>query len=162
MVVHLIDACQAAARSPVQRPAARSVTASAPSWRTIWPRRSLRENIAVRRFQSEGGAMSEERRKAAWIGGSVLVKGDVVSHEDLVIDGQVQGTIELGLLIPQHNVLEVVEFEPISEEELRMWRVLRQYEAIASIAPQIVAPDLVDAIAPYRDMNSVSPMVFRL
>jgi hypothetical protein len=75
---------------------------------------------------------------------------------------QMQGTIELGLLIPQHNVLEVVEFEPISEEELRMWRVLRQYEAIASIAPQIVAPDLVDAIAPYRDMNSVSPMVFRL
>ena len=75
---------------------------------------------------------------------------------------QMQGTIELGLLIPQHNVLEVVEFEPISEEEFRMWRVLRQYEAIASIAPQIVAPDLVDAIAPYRDMNSVSPMVFRL
>jgi len=75
---------------------------------------------------------------------------------------QMQGTIELGLLISQHNVLEVVEFEPISEEELRMWRVLRQYEAIASIAPQIVAPDLVDAIAPYRDMNSVSPMVFRL
>src|SRR3954466_5121762 len=96
MVVHLIDACQVAARSPGQRPAARSVAASGPSWRTIWPRRSLRENIAVRRFQSEGGAMSEERRKAAWIGGSVLVKGDVVSHEDLVIDGQVQGTIELG------------------------------------------------------------------
>ena len=40
--------------------------------------------------------MAEERRKAAWIGGSILVKGDVVSSEDLVIDGQVQGTIELG------------------------------------------------------------------
>jgi cytoskeletal protein CcmA (bactofilin family) len=38
----------------------------------------------------------DERRKAAWIGGSILVKGDVVSTEDLVIDGQVQGTIELG------------------------------------------------------------------
>lgn len=38
----------------------------------------------------------EERRKAAWIGGSVLVKGAVVSTEDLVIDGQVEGTIELG------------------------------------------------------------------
>jgi cytoskeletal protein CcmA (bactofilin family) len=38
----------------------------------------------------------EERRRAAWIGGSVLVKGDVVSSEDLVIDGQVHGTIELG------------------------------------------------------------------
>ena len=38
----------------------------------------------------------DERRRAAWIGGSVLVKGDVVSTEDLMIDGQVQGTIELG------------------------------------------------------------------
>jgi len=75
---------------------------------------------------------------------------------------QMQGTIELGLLIPQHNVLEVVEFEPISDEELRMWRVLRQYEAIAAIAPQIVAADLADAIGPYRDMNSVSPMESRL
>lgn len=40
--------------------------------------------------------MTDERRKAAWIGGSILVKGDIVSTEDLVIDGQVQGTIELG------------------------------------------------------------------
>lgn len=40
--------------------------------------------------------MADERRKAAWIGGSILVRGDVVSTEDLVIDGQVQGTIELG------------------------------------------------------------------
>ena len=38
----------------------------------------------------------DERRRAAWIGGSILVKGDVVSTEDLIIDGQVQGTIELG------------------------------------------------------------------
>ena len=42
----------------------------------------------------------DERRKAAWIGGSVHVKGDVVATEDLVIDGQVQGTIELG----DHNL----------------------------------------------------------
>ncbi len=38
----------------------------------------------------------EERRKAALIGGSILVKGAVVSTEDLVIDGQVEGTIEVG------------------------------------------------------------------
>ncbi|MEO7133369.1 MAG: polymer-forming cytoskeletal protein [Vicinamibacterales bacterium] len=40
--------------------------------------------------------MADERRRAAWIGGSVLVKGDVVSGEDLVIDGKVEGTIEVG------------------------------------------------------------------
>ena len=40
--------------------------------------------------------MAEERRKAAWIGGAIVVKGDVVSNEDLVIDGQIHGSIELG------------------------------------------------------------------
>ena len=44
--------------------------------------------------------MADERRRAAWIGGSVLVKGDVVASEDLVIDGKVEGTIELG----EHNL----------------------------------------------------------
>jgi cytoskeletal protein CcmA (bactofilin family) len=38
----------------------------------------------------------EERRKAAWIGTQVFVKGDVVATGDLIIDGRVEGTIELG------------------------------------------------------------------
>ncbi len=69
---------------------------------------------------------------------------------------QMQGTIELRSMIPHQNVLEVVEFEPVSEEELIMWRVLRQYEAVASIAQKILAPDLADAIKPYRDVKTVS------
>jgi cytoskeletal protein CcmA (bactofilin family) len=38
----------------------------------------------------------EERRKAAWIGKAVFVRGDVVATGDLMIDGRVEGTIELG------------------------------------------------------------------
>ncbi len=38
----------------------------------------------------------EERRRANWIGGSVRVKGEVVSTGDLIIDGHVEGTIDLG------------------------------------------------------------------
>ena len=38
----------------------------------------------------------EERRKAAWIGQAVFVRGDVVATGDLVIDGKVEGTIALG------------------------------------------------------------------
>ena len=38
----------------------------------------------------------DERRLASWIGKSILIKGDVVSSGDLVIDGEIQGTIELG------------------------------------------------------------------
>ena len=44
--------------------------------------------------------MVDERRRAGWIGGSILVKGDVTSSEDLAIDGQVEGTIEVG----DHNL----------------------------------------------------------
>jgi cytoskeletal protein CcmA (bactofilin family) len=46
----------------------------------------------------EGGV--DERRLACWIGKSILIKGDVVASGDLVIDGQVEGTIDLG----DHNL----------------------------------------------------------
>lgn len=88
----------------------------------------------------------------------MLTRKDTFTDDPLVLLtlAQMQSTIELGSLIPQCNVLEVVEFEPISEEELLMWRVLRQYQAIASIADKIVAADLADAIKPYRSVKMVS------
>ena len=41
-----------------------------------------------------------ERRQSAWIGQLILVRGEVVAKGDLVIDGQVEGTIEVG----DHNL----------------------------------------------------------
>jgi cytoskeletal protein CcmA (bactofilin family) len=38
---------------------------------------------------------------AAWIGKALVVQGKIVSTEDLTIDGQVEGTIELG----QHGLM---------------------------------------------------------
>src|SRR6266404_3804735 len=37
-----------------------------------------------------------ERRMTAWIGKAVRVEGKVISTEDLTIDGEVEGSIELG------------------------------------------------------------------
>jgi cytoskeletal protein CcmA (bactofilin family) len=37
-----------------------------------------------------------ERRVSAWIGKAVRVEGRVISTEDLTIDGDVEGSIELG------------------------------------------------------------------
>ena len=37
-----------------------------------------------------------ERRVLAWIGRAIRVEGKVISTEDLTIDGQVEGSIELG------------------------------------------------------------------
>jgi cytoskeletal protein CcmA (bactofilin family) len=44
----------------------------------------------------QGTRVVEERRLAAWIGKSLIVHGKVISNQDLTIDGQVEGTIELG------------------------------------------------------------------
>ncbi|HMF95134.1 MAG TPA: polymer-forming cytoskeletal protein [Vicinamibacterales bacterium] len=41
-------------------------------------------------------APADERRVAAWIGRSLTIEGRVVSQEHLTIDGQVEGTIEVG------------------------------------------------------------------
>ncbi len=38
----------------------------------------------------------DERRTAAWIGKALRIEGRIVSRENLTIDGEVEGTIELG------------------------------------------------------------------
>jgi cytoskeletal protein CcmA (bactofilin family) len=42
------------------------------------------------------GPTFDERRTAAWIGKALRIEGKVISHENLTIDGQVEGTIEVG------------------------------------------------------------------
>lgn len=37
--------------------------------------------------------MFEERRVAAWIGGSLVIKGDITSSEDMTIAGEVEGDV---------------------------------------------------------------------
>ena len=41
------------------------------------------------------GRPFDERRVVAWVGKSVIFKGDLISSEDMTIDGRVEGTIEL-------------------------------------------------------------------
>jgi cytoskeletal protein CcmA (bactofilin family) len=36
-----------------------------------------------------------ERRTIAWVGKSVIFRGDLISSEDMTIDGRVEGTIEV-------------------------------------------------------------------
>jgi cytoskeletal protein CcmA (bactofilin family) len=38
---------------------------------------------------------AEERRVVAWIGKSVVFRGDLISSEDMTIDGRVEGSIEV-------------------------------------------------------------------
>ena len=45
---------------------------------------------------SNGTPNTPERRTVAWIGKAVRVEGKVISGEDLTIDGDIVGSIELG------------------------------------------------------------------
>jgi cytoskeletal protein CcmA (bactofilin family) len=45
---------------------------------------------------ADPGARHHERRVTGWIGKAVRVEGRVISTEDLTIDGDVEGSIELG------------------------------------------------------------------
>ncbi len=45
---------------------------------------------------AEPGVRGPERRVTGWIGKAVRVEGRVISTEDLTIDGDVEGSIELG------------------------------------------------------------------
>ena len=44
---------------------------------------------------NETAAPPNERRKVAWVGPGVRIEGKLISTEDLVIDGRVDGSIEV-------------------------------------------------------------------
>lgn len=50
---------------------------------------------------TDPNAPVDERRVAAWIGRALRIEGRIVSEENLTIDGQIEGTIEVG----QHNLM---------------------------------------------------------
>jgi cytoskeletal protein CcmA (bactofilin family) len=42
-----------------------------------------------------GGHVFEERRVAAWIGASLVIKGDLTSSEDMTIAGEIEGDVSV-------------------------------------------------------------------
>jgi cytoskeletal protein CcmA (bactofilin family) len=50
---------------------------------------------------NEASGSPDERRTAAWIGKALRIEGRIVSQENLTIDGQIDGTIEVG----DHNLM---------------------------------------------------------
>ena len=48
-----------------------------------------------------GGRVKEERRVAAWIGASLVIRGDLASSEDMTIAGRVEGDVS----VPKHTLV---------------------------------------------------------
>jgi cytoskeletal protein CcmA (bactofilin family) len=67
----------------------------------MWNRDSAQEQLPPPASEPIAGASTpsalpaQERRVVAWIGKSILFRGDLISLEDKSIDGRVEGTIEL-------------------------------------------------------------------
>lgn len=53
-------------------------------------------NVPTRPQPTGAPEVADERRIAAWIGKSLRIEGKIVSVDNLTIDGQVEGTIEVG------------------------------------------------------------------
>src|SRR3954469_18567576 len=56
--------------------------------------------VDERRTTTVTGA-ADERRTTAWIGTALRIEGRIVSKENLTIDGEIDGTIEVG----DHNLM---------------------------------------------------------
>ena len=59
------------------------------------PSELAKEGIPMSTLPSRGSEPHYETARTAVLGKSVIVKGQIVSREDLTIDGEVEGTVEL-------------------------------------------------------------------
>jgi cytoskeletal protein CcmA (bactofilin family) len=84
--------------------------------------------------QAVAARPAAERRIVAWVGKSVIFKGDLVSAEDMTIDGRVEGTIEVrghGLTIGP-------------EADIRADIVAQTVVVLGAVTGSITAQDRVD------------------
>src|SRR5437762_1824469 len=84
---------------------------------------------------------SDERRVVAWMGKSVIFKGDLISSEDLTIDGRVEGTIEV-----RDHALTIGP-----DAEIRANIIAKAVTVHGSVTGTITASDKVDV----RETGSV-------
>jgi cytoskeletal protein CcmA (bactofilin family) len=94
----------------------------------------------------------DERRKTAWIGTDIAITVGVRCARDLTIDGQVDGTIELG-----DNVLTVGESATIKAN-----LVARRITISGTVVGNVTARDRVDLHATASVTGDVSAPTFSM
>jgi cytoskeletal protein CcmA (bactofilin family) len=86
------------------------------------------------RTQTAVPGAAAERRVVAWVGKSVIFRGDLISSEDMTIDGRVEGTIELR----DHSLT----IGP--DADIRADIVAKSVTVLGSVTGTITATDKVD------------------
>jgi cytoskeletal protein CcmA (bactofilin family) len=76
----------------------------------------------------------EERRVVAWVGKSVIFTGELISSEDITVDGRVEGTIEV-----RNHALTVGP-----DADIRADIIARTVTVLGSVTGSIIAHEKVD------------------
>jgi len=61
----------------------------------MWNRDSAPRTETPKPETATPSSLPAERRVVAWVGKSVIFRGDLISSEDMTIDGRVEGTIDV-------------------------------------------------------------------
>ena len=61
----------------------------------MWNRDSAPRTEPAKPEPATPSSLPTERRVVAWVGKSVIFRGDLISSEDMTIDGRVEGTIDV-------------------------------------------------------------------
>jgi cytoskeletal protein CcmA (bactofilin family) len=75
-----------------------------------------------------------ERRQVAWVGKSVVFKGELISSEDMIIDGRVEGIIE----VREHTLTIGPDAKIHADVEAKTVVVLGRIEGAVNATEQIV------------------------
>lgn len=76
----------------------------------------------------------EERRVVAWVGKSVIFKGQLISSEDITLDGRVEGTIE----VRDHRLTVG------PDAEIQADIIAKTVDVLGSVSGSIIAHDKVE------------------
>ena len=61
----------------------------------MWNRESAPKTDPAKPDSASSSSLPPERRVVAWVGKSVIFRGDLISSEDMTIDGRIEGTIDV-------------------------------------------------------------------
>jgi cytoskeletal protein CcmA (bactofilin family) len=61
----------------------------------MWNRESAPKAEPTKSETGSPSSLPPERRVVAWVGKSVIFRGDLISSEDMTIDGRIEGTVDV-------------------------------------------------------------------
>ena len=95
----------------------------------------------------------EERRVAAWIGASIVIKGDLISSEDMTIAGRIEGDVAVGdnrlVITPQARIEGNIVAQSVAVHGHVQGNITAEHTAEVgekgSVLGDIVAPRMIVA-----------------